>query len=95
MSQNIAEISTKLVKVIKTRDAAKVRYVVDILERQKNAALALDLLAQIIQTLETTDQDLHHWFQDLYFEGCSPETKTLWLEFTRLSLALRKSKQAS
>jgi hypothetical protein len=94
MSQNIAEISTKLVKVIQTRDAAKVRYVVDILERQKNAALALELLAQIIQLLEKTDKDLHHWFQDLYFEGCSPEVKTLWLEFTGLSLALRQKQKA-
>ncbi|MEM7770976.1 MAG: hypothetical protein AAGA75_12805 [Cyanobacteria bacterium P01_E01_bin.6] len=92
-SHNIAEISTKLVNVIKTRDAARVRYIVSILERQKNAALVIDLLAQIIHTLEATDQELHGWFQDLYFEGCSPEVKTLWLEFASLSLSIRKPKQ--
>lgn len=83
---NLAEISTKLVKVIKTRDASRVRYLADVLDRQKNSALAVELFALINRTLETTDQDLHRWFQDIYFEGCPADVKELWIDFAKLSL---------
>ena len=95
MSNNIAEISAKLVKVIKTRDASRVRHIADVLDRQRNAVLAIDVFAHINQTLETTDQDLHQWFQAVYFEGCSSDMKTLWLEFSALSLSLKCASQAS
>ena len=91
MGHNIVEISAKLVKVIKTRDAARVRHIANVLDRQRNAVLAIDVFAHINQTLETTDQDLHQWFQDVYFEGCSPDMKTLWLEFSALSLSLKNT----
>ncbi len=95
MSHNIAEISARLVKVIKTRDASRVRYIADVLDRQKNAALSLEIFAHINQTLETTDQELHRWFQEVYFEGCPSDVKMLWLEFTALSLSSLKAKQVS
>ncbi len=88
MSHNIAEISAKLVKVIRTRDASRVRHIADVLERQRNAALAMDVFAQINHLLADSDQDLQQWFQDIYFEGCSPEVKALWLECLALNSGL-------
>jgi len=85
MNHNIAEISAKLVKVIRTRDAARVRHIADVLERQKNAALAMEVFTHINQTLQTTDQDLHRWFQDIYFEDCSPDVRDLWIDFMNVT----------
>jgi hypothetical protein len=94
MSRNIAEISAKLVKVIRTRDASRVRHIADVLERQKNASLAMEVFAQINHLLEDTDRDLQQWFQDIYFEGCSPDVKALWLECLALKYGLSGTQKA-
>lgn len=88
MSQrNLAEISAKLVKVIKTRDASRVRYLSDVLDRQRNSVLAMELFAMINQTLGKTDEELQRWFQDVYFEGCPKDLRDLWLDFAEQALS--------
>lgn len=95
MSRNIAEISAKLVNVIRTRDASRVRHIADVLEHQKNAALAMEVFTHINMLLEKSDRDLQRWFQDIYFEGCSPDVKALWLECVALNSGLSGIQKAS
>lgn len=93
--RNIAEISAKLVKVIQTRDASRVRQLADVLDRQTNANLTLAVFATINHTLETTDRNLQRWFQDIYFEGCPADVKALWLDFITLPLPSNNNQNVS
>lgn len=87
MSQhNLAEISAKLVRVIRTRDASRVRYLSEALDRQRNAVMAMELFAMINQTLGTTDKELQNWFHEVYFEGCPTDVRDLWLDFAEQAL---------
>lgn len=96
MSQrNLAEICTKLVKVIKTRDASRVRHLSDMLDRQRNSVMAMELFAMIDQTLGTTDKELQNWFHEVYFEGCPNDFRDLWLDFAKQALTNVRSKQVS
>ncbi|GEM_PF-2043691 len=96
MSQrNLAETCAKLVKVIKTRDASRVRYLSDALDRQRNAVMAMQLFAMINQTLGNTDKELQTWFHDVYFEGCPTDVRDLWLDFAAQALPNLTQQNAS
>lgn len=82
--QQLFEASAKLVKVIKTRDAGRVSHLIDILEKQKDSMLSVEIFVRVNRYLEKTDQELQEWFHSVYFEGCSPQYKTMWLEFIEL-----------
>ncbi|MGB3494597.1 MAG: hypothetical protein WBA57_17855 [Elainellaceae cyanobacterium] len=84
--QNLAEISAKLVKVIRTRDASRVRTISDKLDRQRNSVMAMELFAMIDRTLGNTDKELQHWFHEVYFEGCPTDFRDLWLDFAGQAL---------
>lgn len=82
--QQLFEASAKLVKVIKTRDAGRVSHLIDILEKQKDSMLSVEIFVRVNRYLEKTDQELQEWFHSVYFEGCSPQYKIMWLEFIEL-----------
>ena len=82
--QQLFEASAKLVKVIKTRDAGRVGRLVEILEKQQDAMLAVEIFVRVNRYLEKTDQDLLQWFHSVYFQDCSPQYKAMWLDFVEL-----------
>ena len=82
--QQLFEASAKLVKVIKTRDARRVSLLVDILEKQQDSMLAVEIFVRVNRYLEKTDQELQQWFHSVYFQDCSPQYKSMWLEFIEL-----------
>ena len=82
--QQLFEASAKLVKVIKTRDASRVRHLVEILEKQQNSMLSVEIFVRVNRYLEKTDKDLQEWFYTVYFRGCSSQYQAMWLEFTEL-----------
>lgn len=78
------EASAKLVKVIKSRDARRVERLVQILENQKDSMLSVEIFVRVNRYLEKTDKELQRWFHSVYFQDCSPQYKTMWLEFVEL-----------
>ncbi|MDX2212922.1 MAG: hypothetical protein SFY66_06505 [Oculatellaceae cyanobacterium bins.114] len=96
MSQsNLFDISQKLVKIIETKDAERVRHWSKVLEKQKNPMVTVEVFALIRRQLAQKDEDLNRWFQTIYFEEYNPEVKTLWLDFVDLcSLSLEEKKMA-
>lgn len=84
MKDKISEVSTKLVQVIQTRDAERVRYLSKMMEKQKDPMNTVKLFWLITQHLQRLDIDLLNWFESIYFEDCTPEVKEMWLQFIDL-----------
>lgn len=82
--QQLFEASAKLVKVIKTRDARRVKHLVQILEKQQDSMLAVEIFVRVDRYLAKTDKELHQWFHSVYFQDCSPQYKSMWLDFIEL-----------
>jgi len=88
-SSAIDALSTRLIRIIQTRDPDQVRYWAAQLDRQKNQFVVAQVIARINRALSTTDEDLCAWFQDIYCANYSPEVRKLWLDFVDLcSLSL-------
>ncbi|MEM9217364.1 MAG: hypothetical protein AAGD25_23880 [Cyanobacteria bacterium P01_F01_bin.150] len=82
--QQLFEASAKLVKVIKTRNAGRVSHLVEILEKQQDAMLSVEIFVRVNRYLEKTDKELQQWFHSVYFQDCSPQYKAMWLDFVEL-----------
>lgn len=80
----IKDVSKKLVDVICTRDANRVRYLAKMMERQKDPMNTVKLFWLITQHLKQIDAELLTWFENIYFEDCSTELKDMWLKFIDL-----------
>jgi hypothetical protein len=81
---SLDDVSWKLVQIIKTKDLEKVKYWINILERQKDPMVTATVFALINRHLARVDAELHRWFHEVYFEEFEPEVKQMWLEFTDL-----------
>jgi hypothetical protein len=84
MQDKVSEVSQKLVQVIQTRDADRVRYLSKMMERQKDPMNTVRLFWLITQHLKRIDEELLNWFQSIYFEDCAPEVREMWLQFVDL-----------
>ena len=90
--RQLFEASAKLVKVIKTRNTDRVKHLTQILEKQRDSMLAVEIFVRVDRYLERTDRDLQEWFHSVYFRDCTPQVKAMWLEFADLcSLSILQS----
>jgi hypothetical protein len=80
----LEDVSQKLVKIIETKDRDKVRYWAQILERQRDPMVTVEVFVRIRRHLSKTDEPLNRWFQEIYFENYNPDVKNLWLDFVEL-----------
>jgi predicted NAD/FAD-binding protein len=83
-TMSLEAISVKLVELIKTRDEDKVRYWMNVLEKQRDPMVSVKLFILIRQQLRKIDGDLNTWFERVYFEDFHPEIKKMWLDFVDL-----------
>lgn len=81
---SLEDVSLRLIQIIKTRDANKVRHWIRVMERQKDPMVTVNLFILISRHLGQVDTDLQSWFYELYFEGFSPEVRQMWLDFVDL-----------
>lgn len=80
----LRELSQRLIKIIETRDYEKVKYWTQVLERQKDPMVNVEIFILISRYLSAKDEDLNDWFQNIYFEAYKPEVKKMWLDFIDL-----------
>jgi len=85
----VQDISKKLVKIIEAKDLEQIRYWSNVLEKQKNPMITVEVFILIRRQLAQKDNELNRWFQNIYFENYNPEVKRMWLNFVDLcSLSL-------
>jgi len=85
----VQDISKKLVKIIEAKDLEQIRYWSNVLEKQKNPMITVEVFILIRRQLAQKDNELNRWFQNIYFENYNPEVKQMWLNFVDLcSLSL-------